>query len=288
MIPELTYFRPEKLEQALQLLNEYKEDARIIAGGTDILPGFRQNASRFSEIKYLVDSGKLKDLKNIQDRGDAVVFGSAVTFSDLVKSPIISGNFPLLTKAAQNVGSVQIRNRATCAGNFINNAPCADSVPPLLVYDARVKIQSLSNQREIQLSELLDRPYRTQLGPDEMVTQIILPKISNDFCGEFYKLGRRRGVAISRITLALLVKTNDSKIEEFRIASGAVTPIGKRFPDIEKFACGKRTSSDLFMELAKMLGQHILDVTGLRWSTEYKIKVVQQMFYQLLEKTLKF
>jgi len=286
MIPEFEYFRPETLEQALELLTRYRNTARVLAGGTDIMPGFHQQNPRFSDIACLVDIGKLSALKRIDDGGDCIVFGAGVTFSELASNALIRDYFPLLAQAARSVGSVQIRNRATCAGNFINNAPCADSVPPLLVYDAQITIQSAAGARDLALSELLDQPYRTRLQSDEMVTRITLPKIGEGFRGEFYKLGRRRGVAISRITLALLLKTDHSVIRELRIASGAVTPIGTRFPEIEQFARGRNANGDVFKELARQLGQSVLSITGLRWSTEYKLKVVQQMFYYLLEKTV--
>lgn len=127
------------------------------------------------------------------------------------------------------------------------------------------------------------KPYKTQLQPEEIVTRVVLPVPGNDYQGDYYKLGRRRGVAISRISLALLVDIHDSIIRDIRIASGAVTPIGKRFKQLEKLARGKKVTTDLFQQLAQELGQQILDITGLRWSTAYKLPVVQQTFYQLLE-----
>jgi len=112
---------------------------------------------------------------------------------------------------------------------------------------------------------------------------VVLPVPGYVYRGDFYKLGRRRGVAISRISLALLLDIQNSVIRDIRIASGAVTPIGKRFKQLENSAQGKKVTTELFQQLAQELGQQILDITGLRWSTGYKLPVVQQMFYQLLE-----
>ncbi|UCE07118.1 MAG: hypothetical protein JSW07_03520 [bacterium] len=132
------------------------------------------------------------------------------------------------------------------------------------------------------MQQFLSKPYETQLEPEELVTQVVLPIPSYDYEGDFYKLGRRRGVVISRITLALLLKIESMKIQDIRIASGAVTPIGLRFQELEEFARGKNINDDLFKILAQKLGQSILHKTGLRWSSAYKLPVVQQMFYQLL------
>jgi len=282
MIPAIEYIRPETISEALSLLAENQGDSCIIAGGTDIIPGFQQGGSRFQNIKKLLDINQIIELKSIEKYDQNIIIDAGVTFSELINSRLIRNNLPVLAKVASTIGSVQIRNRATIGGNFINNAPCADSVPPLLVYDAKIQIRSKKNQRQIPLQEFLSRPYRTQLLPEELVTQIVLPIPPNSYRGNFYKLGRRRGVAISRITLALLMKIDSLTIQDIRIASGAVTPIGLRFPELEDFARGKQINDDLFKQLAQKLGQAILEKTGLRWSTGYKLPVVQQMFYQLL------
>jgi CO/xanthine dehydrogenase FAD-binding subunit len=286
MIQKIEFMQPKNLQEVVNLLDKYQKQGkiRLIAGGTDIVPGFQQEASRFKDIKRLIDIHGLKELKIIKRENNHVIIGAGVTFSELIKHPVIKELYPLMAKAASSIGSVQIRNRATIAGNFVNNAPCADSVPPLLVYDAEIQIQSSNKKRKVSLEDFLLKPYKTQLQPEEIVTRVVLPVPQNDYQGDFYKLGRRRGVAISRISLALLVDNQDSVIRDIRIASGAVTPIGKRFKQLEKMARGKKVTTDLFQQLAQELGQQILDITGLRWSTAYKLPVVQQTFYQLLEK----
>ncbi|HIE27222.1 TPA: xanthine dehydrogenase family protein subunit M, partial [Candidatus Poribacteria bacterium] len=140
------------------------------------------------------------------------------------------------------------------------NAPCADSVPPLMVYDAEIVVQSLHNTRRLPLADFLLKPYKTQLKPEEVVKEIILPELPENYRGEFYKLGRRRGVSISRITLAVLLRLNGEIISDIRIASGAVTPIGKRFPELEKLVKGKKAEVDSLKNLAVSLGQQVLEI----------------------------
>jgi len=282
MIPAIDFHRPETIEDVLELLAENNNKAKIIAGGTDIIPGFQQRAARFQTIKKLIDVSHLRTLKKIEKQDQTITIGAGVTFSELANHLLIKHHLPLLAKAASSIGSVQIRNRATIAGNFVNNAPCADSVPPLLVYDAKIKVLSSRSERQFSLENLLVKGYQTNLTPDEMVTQIILPIPSQHYQGDFYKLGRRRGVAISRITLALLLKIEHAVIKDIRIASGAVTPIGVRFYELEKYCIGKPISDALFKIMAQKLGERILEFTGLRWSSAYKLPVVQQMFFQLI------
>lgn len=284
MIPKLNYVAPSTLNRALKILSENKNNSKILAGGTDILPGFHIGSKRFRDTELLIDIKKIKGLDQIKEFKSHVEIGACVTFTQICESEIIKKYFPLLAKSAETVGSVQIRNRATIVGNFVNNAPCADSVPPLLVYDAKIEIQSLKRKREISLQKFLIKSYTTALKRSEVVTKIIIPKPDENLKGDFYKLGRRRAVAISRISLALLMKKRDGVIDDLRIASGAVTPIGVRLYELEKFAKGKGADSNLFKELAIMMGKKVLEITGLRWSSEYKLPVLQQVFYQLLEK----
>lgn len=274
---------PKSLKEALQHLAGADEYTKILAGGTDVVVGKSQGSKRFVDAKVLVDVNRIPEIKGIEEKDGAIYIGSAVTFGEICKNKIVEEKLPLLKKAASLVGSQQIRNRATIAGNFVNNAPCADTVPTLLVYDASIEIKSQNSERIISLQDFLQGPYKTQLNNNELVTRIIIPIKKENYFGESYKLGRRRAVAISRLTLAVLLQMKEKKILDIKIASGALTPIGTRFPKLEEFAKGQMMTDNLCKELAKKMGEEVLAVTGLRWSSEYKLPVVQQMFYQLLK-----
>jgi CO/xanthine dehydrogenase FAD-binding subunit len=273
---------PKSLNEALQMLSDQKRDTKILAGGTDIVTGIKQESKRFVNTELLIDVNRIPELKEIKEENGKIVIGAASTFTDLCKSKLITEKLPILKKAANTVGSLQIRNRATIAGNFVNNAPCADTVPALLIYNAFLEIESMSAMKEISLQEFLQGPYKTQLKPDELVTKIKIQIPSENCVGDFYKLGRRRAVAISRLTLAVMMNLDENKVKDILIASGAVTPIGTRFPKLEQFAYGKLLNDNLCKELAKKMGEEVLAVTGLRWSSAYKLPVAQQMFFQLL------
>ena len=258
MIPGHKFIMAQNLTEVLNILNE-NSNAKVIAGGTDIIPGFHIDSARFKDIELLVDINNLQELKTIE------------IFEDQVES------------AVSQIGSHQIRNRATIGGNFINNAPCADSVPAMLVYEAKIEIKSTKQSIEIPLSEFLIKQYQTSLKQNEVVSKIKLPLLGDNYSGKFYKLGRRRGVAISRISSAVLMKKQNEIIEDIRIACGAVIPIGTRFTNIENMMKGKEANSHLFKRAAQSIGEQILELTGLRWSSIYKLPVVQQKIYQLLE-----
>ena len=273
------------LHDALVLL-ENNADARIISGGTDVIPAFQQGSARYKNVSALVDITNIQELKSVEETDSEIVIGAALTFTEVIKHPAIQKYFPLLVHASSKVGSLQIRNRATIAGNIVNNAPCADSIPSLLVYNASLTIQSAHSSHTIPLQSFLQKPYKTQLQPNEIVTHIILPKVPESYKGVFYKLGRREAVSISRITLAILLEIQDARIKDIRIASGALTPIGNRFFELEEKLKNQPCTKEGIQEAAIALGKHILEVTGLRWSSPYKLPVVQQLFYQELSKLI--
>jgi carbon-monoxide dehydrogenase medium subunit/xanthine dehydrogenase FAD-binding subunit len=273
---------PSSVEEVLQILSNHRTKNKIIAGGTDIIPGFHINSPRFTGIDVLVDINGIKEISQIIELDSYFSIGSSVTFSHLQASSLVRENLPVLYEAASGIGNKQIRNRATIAGNFINNAPCADSVPALLVYDAQVVVKSIENESIVSLQDFLEFPYKTILKNDEIITEIRIPKKNAHLLGSFYKLGRRRAVAISRISLAVLGSVENGIFTDFRLASGAITPIGMRFKEIESFILGKGIDRDLLKEVAVKTGSKILEVTGLRWSTPHKLPVLQKTLYQLL------
>lgn len=282
MMPSIEILTPKNLNEVLSIISNHDKDLRIIAGGTDVITGLKQESNRFINTEVLIDINRVAEVKGIEQRNGKISIGSASTFTEIYTNQIISKELPILKKAVVTIGSLQIRNRATIAGNFVNNAPCADTVPALLVYNATIEIESINSKREISLQEFLQGPYKTQLKKDEIVTRINIPVLPKTYVGDFYKLGRRQAVAISRITLAVLMELNKNKINEIRIASGAVTPIGIRFAELEKFAEGKEVNDNFIKTLSSKIGEEVIKLTGLRWSSEYKLPVVQQMFYQLL------
>lgn len=284
MIPVKEILFPGSLDELCRLLQNNIGSSKIIAGGTDIVPGFHIESPRFTRVEKLIDLNRIVELKEIHVKDNFIAIGSAVTFSEIISNDLLNEKIPLLVKASKRIGSTQIRNRATLGGNFINNAPCADSVAPLLVYDAEIKIKSYTAEKIIKLQDFLVKPYETRLKPDEIVTHVLIPIHKLNYIGDFYKLGRRRSVSISRISLAVLLYLREGTIDDVKIASGAVTPIGTRFYDIEEFARGKMLNDESAKEIAIKLGEKILQISGVRWSSEYKIPVVQQVCYHLLKK----
>ena len=167
MISRHKFIKAENLDEVLKLLNE-NEDTKLIAGGTDIIPGFHIDSARFKDIKFLIDINRIKEFKLIELTDDSLSIGASLNFTHIINDPHVNKYFPILVKAVSQIGSHQIRNRATIGGNFINNAPCADSVPALLVYNAILEIKSVNGTKELPLSEFLIKQYQTALNKNEV------------------------------------------------------------------------------------------------------------------------
>jgi CO/xanthine dehydrogenase FAD-binding subunit len=282
MINKHSYHKFTELKETLQFICNNGAQSRIIAGGTDVLIELRKDNNKFENIENIIDIHDIPELRNIAVENNVCSIGACCTFKEMSNNELIRSYFLVLKMAVEKIGSPQIRNVATIGGNICNLAACADSIAPLLVYDARVTLRSEKSVRTVPLETILIKPYKTDVHHDEVLTHILLPLPDKDWKYCFYKLGRRSGVSISRLSYAILLKANKGKIEDIRFAFGALFAVPKRLKDLERELKQKTISSELLKEVSRRIAQQILDETGVRWSTSYKIPVLQQLFFSSL------
>lgn len=267
MITVESYKRPDTIPEALKLLKTGKYG--IIAGGTDVIPQMRHTQPR-----QLLDVSKL-GLNFIKENDTAIEIGAAVTHTQLNTNPLIQQYLPLLATACGLVGSWQIRNRGTVGGNIINASPCADSAPPLLIYNAKVILLSSQGQRSVNLSDFIKKPYLTEISAKELLHSFICQKGDPTSGNSFIKLGRRQAVNISRMTVAVsLTKDETGNITNARIAVGSVFPTPARVPELENKLNRQVVSKGLFDEVANLAADLMIKASGVRWSTPYKKPVL--------------
>lgn len=269
---------PHTLEEALTLLADTK--AVPIAGGTDVLVQARMK----SEGVPLVNIAALPELKEIADVNGGVSVGAGVCFSDLVKHPLVQARYPLLVTACRTVGSLQLRNRATLGGNIVNAAPCADSLPPLIIYDAEVELRSLRGVRRMPVSQFVTGGYRTCLEPDELVTHIHLPApMKQPMTTRYLQLGRRNALNITRQSLTGQFHVDAAGIIQIcRLVDGALMSKPQRLTVVEQALVGQRLTADTIAHAEQVLHTLIEGAIGGRWSAPYKIPVFIDMFRQML------
>jgi CO/xanthine dehydrogenase FAD-binding subunit len=212
------YIRPRSLADAFAALAEHGPEARVLSGGTDLIVRLRLGQIRPSIV---VDIKRLEDLSDdVIVHGAELRIGASAVITDVIADSRVRQFFPALVEAGSVVGSVQIRNRATLAGNICNASPAADTAPALLAYGAVVNLISSSGARQLPLSAFFVGPGQTVLAAGELVASIDLPLPSRPTGAAFGRVTRRRGVDLASINLCCVV-TDDGTT---RFAYGAVGP----------------------------------------------------------------
>ncbi len=212
------YERPTSLASAVALLAEHGPDARVLAGGTDLVIRLRD---RILTPALVVDVKRIPELApSILELDDVVRISAGTTMTDIVEHPLMAERFPALVEAARIVGSAQIRNRATLAGNQCNASPAADTAPPLLVYGAWLTVMGPDGAREIDLDDFFVRSGVTTLDRGELVVAISLPLTAGRVGSAFERRTRRRGHDLASVTVAAGVDESGAT----RLAYGSLGP----------------------------------------------------------------
>ncbi|MFH1416648.1 MAG: FAD binding domain-containing protein [Elusimicrobiota bacterium] len=277
MLAEFNVTRVKDIEEAVALMA--KGGHKVVAGGTDIIPSLRNMENAGTD---LVDITAIPGLDNITEEKNTVYIGPLVTFTDILRSDIIRKRCPLLQKALENAGSVQIRNRATVGGNICNASPAADSVPALVALDARLEITGPKGFREIPVTSFIAGPKRTNIAEGEILTRIIVHSMEKTEGYSFLKLGRRKALAISRMNVAVVIALENGKIIRAAISPGSVMPAPCRIKKAEDLLIDKAVSEEIFDAAGREVAGLMLKKSGRRWSSEYKMPVIQAMVRRAL------
>jgi carbon-monoxide dehydrogenase medium subunit len=266
-LPEIEYVRVSELDEALRLLSR-KEDVKVLAGGTDLVVDMKIGRYR---PKTVIDISGIKDLRYIVDEGDKVRIGALTRMQDIVESPVIREKLPVLAEAVSMLGSWQIRNMATVGGNLCNASPAADSAPPLLVHEARIKLASIEGTREIPITEFFVGPRKTAMYKTELLQEVIVP-YDADFAKSYsyVKLGRRNAFTLSVVAVATVLKVRDGVFEDVRIALNAVAPTPVRARSVESFLKGREVGSEAIEKASELVLNDISPISDVRASAEYR------------------
>ncbi len=282
-VKPFTYIVARSVQEAVAALREYGPDARVIAGGTDLIVGWRHSGVRMPAA--VIDISGIDSLREISRDGDDIILGPLTTHADLIRSDIVRSAAPCLASAASSIGSPQIRNRGTLGGNIMNGAACADTVPPLIAYGARVTLSCVENERECHLSGFFSSPYTTVAKRDELLIRVRFPSLPEGTKSAFVKLGRRNALSISRLSVAAVVTVDGAGvITDARIVPGAAQNVWKRAMEAENLLIGSSPSDPLFAEAGRVVSETLIRESGRRWSTEYKEPVIAALVRRTLEK----
>ena len=283
MIPPFEYKTPKTIEEACDLLWKAEGKARIIAGGTDLVIGLR-NGNHHPH--WLIDITRIEELRKIEEINGSISIGAAATHSEIASASLVKKYGKVLSDAASEIGSPQIRNLGTIGGNIANASPAADTLPPLMVLNAMGRVVSKEGIKEVPLEHLFKGPYQTNLKPHEVLVQIIFPKLSSDIMTSYVRLARRDAMAIARMSVAVILQVEKDRIEDIRISVGSVTPIPQRMSEAEVFLKGKLPEEELLQKASIKISETMICQSGIRPSTSYKRPVVEALFIRSMRKAL--
>jgi len=237
-----SYHRPHSMEDALSVLAQ-QPDITLLAGGTDVYPSLGDKVRH----RDLLDITGLPDLRGIRRADGWFRFGALTSWTDVIKADIPAW-FEGLKLAAREVGSIQIQNAGTVAGNICNASPAADGTVALMALDAEVEISAVSGQRRLPLTDFVTGVRKVDLQPGELVTAIYIPDRGDDGRAGFLKLGARHYLVISiAMVAATLHRGSDGMIAHAAIAVGSCSPVARRLTVLEKRLTGSppEAASDL-------------------------------------------
>jgi CO/xanthine dehydrogenase FAD-binding subunit len=267
------------MQEALALLSE--QGACPVAGGTDLLIHIRAG---IASPKHLVDLTGI-GLGYIRKESSTIKIGATTTFEELLESDRICRDLPCLSQAARQVGAVQTRNLATIGGNLCSAVPSADSAPPLLAYDAQVKIAGRGGERVVALEQFFAGPKKNVLKADELLIEIQIPLPPPRTGAHFLKKGRRSAMtlAVANVAARLTLAEDGRTVEQARIALGAVAPTPRRAKQAEALLQGSAVSAVLIEHAASVAAGEIAPISDLRATADYRREVSRVLVQRALE-----
>jgi carbon-monoxide dehydrogenase medium subunit len=273
MMKRFDYFEPQSLDEAVALLGRYNGNASVLAGGTDLLVEIKEHIRR---PDYVINIKKISGLDRFSfDTATGLRFGSLVTAREIEISPVVRQNYRGLAQAASEVGSIQIRNRATIAGNVCRASPSADTLPPLIADGARATIFGPNGERRVDLEEFFLGPGKTVLRADEIVTTIDIPPVPPRSASAYIKHGRRKAMELATVGVAVSLALDGEVCRRIRIVLGAVAPTPIRAKHAEALLEGRLLDEGVIAAAAKAAREQARPISNIRGSAAYRREMVE-------------
>lgn len=273
----LEMHQPTSLQEASRVLKENGPGGRFLAGGTDLVIAIKEKGL---VPDYIVDLKRIPGLSGIRRNDDgSISIGALTTMRDIETSPLLVETYPFVCQSAAEVGSIQIRNRATVGGNMANATPSADVAPSLIALNATAKIVSASGERTTALEDFFRGPGQTVMSAEEILSEITIPKTSAGLVGEYIKFSPREMMDLAYVGVAVAYtrQESDDRCDGVRIVLGAVSPIPMRARRAEAAVEGQILTEALAERAGKIACEESKPISDVRSSADYRRAMVAAM-----------
>jgi xanthine dehydrogenase iron-sulfur cluster and FAD-binding subunit A len=275
------YLTPTSLDEAVSMLAEHSDDARIVAGATDLI--LELERGQRPSVQTLIDITRIPGLDEIQvDDEGWVHLGPLVTHNHCAASDLIQDRAYCLARACWEVGAPQIRNRATVAGNLITASPANDSISPLMALGAALTLRGQDGERTVPLSAFYQGVRQTVMQPNELLVDISFRLPSRQARSGFFKLGLRRAQAISIINVAVILQMDGERVQSAAITLGAVAPVIVHAAEAESYLAGKTLTDEAIEEAGRLTRRAAKPIDDLRGSQDYRREMVRTATVRVL------
>jgi carbon-monoxide dehydrogenase medium subunit len=273
------YFEPTTLGEAAALLARYAGRAQPLAGGTDLLVELKEQLRR---AECVVNIKRIPGMDTLSyDAREGLRIGALVTAREVELSSIILEKYASLAQATRELGSIQVRNRATIVGNICRASPSADTLPPLIADSASVRIVGAKGERTVRLEDFLTEPGKTVLAVDELVTELVLPPPAPGTRKVYIKHGRRKAMELATVGVAVSLSSSD-----LRIVLGAVAPTPIRARRAEDLLRGRAPTAELIAQAAKAAADESRPISNVRASADYRREMVEVLTRRALHRCI--
>jgi carbon-monoxide dehydrogenase medium subunit len=281
----MDYFEPKTVNEALSLLAKYGEQAKVIAGGTDVMVDIKYK----EEPGCLVNIKKIPGLGTIQENGGSLRIGPLVTIHEMETNNLVRDRLPVLWESCHQFASLQIRNTATIGGNICRASPSGETLAPLLVLEAKAKLAFSEGEKTEAFASFFQGPGKSSIGSKGLLTEIDVPYPAQGSRGVYLKHAVRGAMDIAMVGVAVLVTPDASKnnVQDARIGLGAVAPTPLRASKTEALLRGKPLTAALVKEAAATAAAESSPISDQRSSGEYRRWIVEALTRRGLEQSWK-
>jgi CO/xanthine dehydrogenase FAD-binding subunit len=282
---DLNIVRPETLHEALELKKEHGENLHPLAGGTDILVSIRNKSVNWGPKPSLLSLNRIRELHFVKETNYAVEIGPLLTHTEIVENKVIKNHVPTLCKAISFIGSPQIRNRGTIAGNVVHASPAADCLPILYARDSKVEVRTNIQSKLVPIQDFISGPGIVRIDPHGVVTKIVVPKLPR-YVGDYLSLRQRRAQSCNVVSVGVEMKIDVGKVKDIRIALGAVAPTVVRGDKTELLLRNRKLSPDIIEEAQTLIETECQPIDDVRSNSKYRRAMTGVLLARFLRNNL--